>query len=150
MAEPSIQTVAQLIEHWRADALNFLRVDAPKLLIIVVVTFGLIRLLKSVTRRLRSLGEAKGLPTGVRAQQIRTLSGVLYSTGVFALVFLALLQILPVLGINMGPLLASAGIAGLDVLDEEIARRKLEAMGMDIDTMSKAQAEYARSWKAGT
>src|ERR1700693_2868782 len=101
MAEPSIQTAAQLLEHWRADALNFLRVDAPKVLIIVVVTFGLIRLLKSVTRRLRSLGEAKGLPSGVRAQQIRTLSGVVYSTGVFALVFLALLQILPVLGINM-------------------------------------------------
>src|SRR5947207_554018 len=35
-------------------------------------------------------------------------------------------------------------------LDEEIARRKLEAMGMNIDTMSAAQAEYARSWKAGT
>jgi len=115
MAEPSIQTVAQLIEHWRADALNFLRVDAPKVLIIVVVTFGLIRLLKSLTRRLRCLGETKDLPTGLRAQQIRTLSGVVYSAGVFALVFLALLQILPVLGINMGPLLASAGIAGLAI-----------------------------------
>ncbi|MFI5087226.1 MAG: mechanosensitive ion channel family protein [Terriglobales bacterium] len=115
MAEPSIQTVAQLIEHWRADALNFLRVDAPKVLIIVVVTFGLIRLLKSLTRRLRSLGETKDLPSGLRAQQIRTLSGVAYSTGVFVLVFLALLQILPVLGINMGPLLASAGIAGLAI-----------------------------------
>lgn len=115
MAESSIQTVAQLIDHWRADALNFLRVDAPKVLIIVVVTFGLIRLLTSLTRRLRSLGETKGLPSGVRAQQIRTLSGVVYSTGVFALVFLALLQILPVLGINMGPLLASAGIAGLAI-----------------------------------
>ena len=115
MAEPSIQTVAQLIEHWRADALNFLRVDAPKVLIIVVVTFGLIRLLKSLTRRLRCLGETKDLPTGLRAQQIRTLSGVVYSAGVFVLVFLALLQILPVLGINMGPLLASAGIAGLAI-----------------------------------
>ena len=114
MAEPSIQTVAQLIEHWRADALNFLRVDAPKILIIVVVTFGLIRLLKALTRRLRSLGETKGL-SGLRAQQLRTLSGVVYSTGVFVLVFLALLQILPVLGINMGPLLASAGIAGLAI-----------------------------------
>jgi small-conductance mechanosensitive channel len=115
MAESSIQTVAQLIEHWRADALNFLRVDALKLLVIVVVTLVLIRLLKALTRRLRSLGETKGLPTGLRAQQIRTLSGVVYSTGVFVLVFLALLQILPVLGINMGPLLASAGIAGLAI-----------------------------------
>src|SRR3989442_411469 len=35
-------------------------------------------------------------------------------------------------------------------LDEEIARRKLEAMGMNIDKMTAAQAEYARSWKAGT
>jgi len=35
-------------------------------------------------------------------------------------------------------------------LDEEIARRKLEAMGMKIDSMTTAQAEYARSWKAGT
>jgi small conductance mechanosensitive channel len=114
MAESSIQTVAQLIEHWRADALNFLRVDAPKILIIVVVTFVLLRLLKALTRRLRSLGETKGL-SGLRAQQLRTLSGVVYSAGVFVLVFLALLQILPVLGINMGPLLASAGIAGLAI-----------------------------------
>ena len=35
-------------------------------------------------------------------------------------------------------------------LDEDIARRKLEAMGMNIDKMTAAQAEYARSWKAGT
>src|SRR2546426_6519278 len=35
-------------------------------------------------------------------------------------------------------------------LDEEIARRKLDAMGMQIDTLTPAQAEYARSWKAGT
>jgi adenosylhomocysteinase len=35
-------------------------------------------------------------------------------------------------------------------LDAQIARRKLEAMGMNIDTMTAAQAEYARSWKAGT
>ena len=89
MAEPSIQTVEQLIEHWRADALNFLRVDAPKLLVIVAVTLVLIRLLKALTRRLHSFGETKGLPPGLRAQQLRTLSGVVYSAGIFVLVFLA-------------------------------------------------------------
>ncbi len=104
----------EVIEHWRADALNFLRVDFPKILFIVVVTFVLIRLLKLVTSRLRAFGETKTL-TGLRAQQLKTLSGVLYSGGLFVLVFLALLQILPVLGINMGPLLASAGIAGLAI-----------------------------------
>jgi adenosylhomocysteinase len=35
-------------------------------------------------------------------------------------------------------------------LDLEIARRKLEAMGMKIDAMTDEQATYSRSWKAGT
>ena len=113
--DPSLRTVAQVIERWRADALGFLRVDVPKILFIVLVTFVLIRLLKMVTHRLRSLTEVKALPSGVRAQQLRTLSDVIYSAGVFVLGFLAWLQVLPVLGINMAPLLASAGIAGLAI-----------------------------------
>jgi small conductance mechanosensitive channel len=115
MPGPSIHSVRQLLESWRVDALNFLRVDAPKILFILIVTLVLIRLLKAVTRRLHSFGETKGLPSGVRAQQLSTLSGVLYSAGMFVLVFVALLQILDKLGINMGPLLASAGIAGLAI-----------------------------------
>jgi adenosylhomocysteinase len=35
-------------------------------------------------------------------------------------------------------------------LDEQIARSKLEAMGMRIDTMTEEQRIYANSWKAGT
>ena len=35
-------------------------------------------------------------------------------------------------------------------LDEEVARRKLEAMRMRIDTMTSEQTAYTRSWKAGT
>ena len=35
-------------------------------------------------------------------------------------------------------------------LDEEIARRKLEAMGTRIDSMTEEQTVYANSWKAGT
>ncbi len=115
MAEPSIQTIGQVWERWRADALNFLRFDIPKVLFIIFVTIVLIRLLKAGTQRLKKFGETKALPSGMRAQQLGTLSGVLYSAGMFVLVFLALLQILPVLGINMGPLLASAGIAGLAI-----------------------------------
>jgi small-conductance mechanosensitive channel len=115
MAEPSIQTIGQVWERWRADALDFLRVDIPKILFIVVVTFVLIRLLKAVTVRMRAFVDTKGLPSGLRAQQLRTLSGVVYSAGLFVLIFLALLQILQVVGINMGPLLATAGIAGLAI-----------------------------------
>ena len=35
-------------------------------------------------------------------------------------------------------------------LDEDIARRKLAAMGMRIDAMTEEQRTYANSWKAGT
>ena len=35
-------------------------------------------------------------------------------------------------------------------LDEDIARRKLAAMDMNIDSMSEEQRLYASSWKAGT
>ena len=35
-------------------------------------------------------------------------------------------------------------------LDEDIARRKLAAMNMKIDSLTAEQAEYAKSWKAGT
>ncbi len=35
-------------------------------------------------------------------------------------------------------------------LDQQIARSKLAAMGMRIDTMSEEQAAYANSWKSGT
>jgi len=35
-------------------------------------------------------------------------------------------------------------------LDEQIARAKLEAMNMKIDSMTEEQRVYANSWKAGT
>ncbi len=34
--------------------------------------------------------------------------------------------------------------------DDEIARLQLEAMGIKIDTMTKEQKMYSRSWKEGT
>ena len=35
-------------------------------------------------------------------------------------------------------------------MDEEIARLKLEAMGMRIDALTEEQRAYGASWKAGT
>ena len=64
---------------------------------------------------MRSLETREDLPSSVRSQQLRTLSSVIYSVGVFVIIFIAAMQILPLLGINMGPLLASAGIAGLAI-----------------------------------
>jgi len=102
-------------EDWKSDWESFLRKDAPKILVVVAVAFVLVRLLRLTTRRLVQLSHRETLPTALRAQQLRTLAGVLNSVGIAIIIFLAAMQVLPVLGINMGPLLASAGVAGLAI-----------------------------------
>jgi len=57
--------------------------------------------------------QLRRLPSGVRMQQVRTVAGVITNIGVFVIVFVAALEVLPLLGLNLGPILASAGIVGL-------------------------------------
>jgi moderate conductance mechanosensitive channel len=104
----------ELLRTWHEDLFIFLHHDAPKLVLILVGAFLVIRLLRAVTRRLTVL-QGHRLPSGIRAQQIRTLAGVIDGVGVFVVLFVALMQILSLLGLNLGPLLASAGIAGLAI-----------------------------------
>jgi small-conductance mechanosensitive channel len=106
--------LSDLLRNWRADALNFLHRDAPKLLVILIGAIVTIRILRAITSRATVL-QSHRLPSGIRSQQIRTLAGVLNSVGVTVVFFVALLQVLSLLGINLGPLLASAGIAGLAI-----------------------------------
>jgi len=50
---------------------------------------------------------------------------------------------------NKGKL--EAGIHSIPVdVDKEIARLKLEAMGIHIDTLTAEQIEYTNSWTSGT
>lgn len=101
--------------QWRTDSLEFLRHDVPRLVFILIVYAALIWILRMVTRRIRRLSKKEGLPSGLRAQQLATMASVVNGTGTFVFIFLGLIQILGVLQINVGPLLASAGIVGLAV-----------------------------------
>jgi len=105
---------SELLRNWREDLLAFLHHDAPKLLLILAGSFVTVRLLRIVTSRINIL-QSHRLPAGIRTQQIRTLAGVIDGVGVFVVLFVALLQTLSLLGLNLGPLLASAGIAGLAI-----------------------------------
>jgi small conductance mechanosensitive channel len=106
--------VPALLRDWHEDTMNFLRHDAPKIVLVVIVSFVLIRLLRAITRRTASL-QAKRLPSGLRAQQVRTLASVINSVGVFAIIFVGALMVLAQLNLHLEPLLASAGIAGLAI-----------------------------------
>jgi moderate conductance mechanosensitive channel len=105
---------SDLLRNWRDDTIIFLHHDAPKLLLILAGSVLAIRVLRAVSSRITVL-QSHRLPSGIRSQQIRTMAGVVNGVGVFGVLFVALLQILSLLGINLGPLLASAGIAGLAI-----------------------------------
>src|SRR5271157_3864347 len=107
--------VFQLLDDWSDDAFEFMRIRVPRIIGVLIIAFILARLLRKLSRHLSELSNRQGLPSALRSQQLRTLSSVIYSVGVFAILFLAAMQILPLLGINMGPLLASAGIVGLAI-----------------------------------
>jgi len=103
-----------LLEGWNQDSRTFLQHDVPKIVLVIIVAFVLARLLHLITRKV-SLVQAGKLPAGIRAQQVRTLASVINSIGTFIIVFVSALEILPLLGLNLGPLLASAGVAGLAI-----------------------------------
>jgi small-conductance mechanosensitive channel len=105
----------EIWQNWRVDVDAWLRHEAPKALLILLLAILLMRLLRRATDRLVRYSESQALPSGLRARQMRTLAGIVYSVGVLLIVFLAALQVLPLFGLDMKPLLASAGIAGIAV-----------------------------------
>ena len=105
----------EVLHDWGDDTFSFLRYQVPRIVAILFVAFVLSRLLRLVAKHFSELGNRQGLPSSLRSQQIRTLSSVIYSIGLFVILFIAAMQILALLGVNMGPLLASAGVAGIAI-----------------------------------
>ncbi len=107
-----------ILQDWRGDWYNFFRHAFPKIVVVLLGAIILVWLLKLVTERLVRFAGRTDLPVPIepqRAHQVRTLAGVVYSVGIAVIVFFAAMQVLPLLGIDMKPLLASAGIAGLAI-----------------------------------
>jgi small conductance mechanosensitive channel len=121
MASWIMQTIAlaegnipALLRDWREDTMTFLRHDAPKIVFVLVMAYLLTRMARAVARKTTDLHVRK-LPSGVRVQQVRTVASVVTSITVVVIFFVAALQVLSILGFNLGPMLASAGIAGLAI-----------------------------------
>ena len=103
-----------LLRDWREDTMTFLRHDAPKIVLVVFVAYVMTRTIRAIARKTAEL-HIKKLPSGVSVQQVRTITGVITSIGVFVIFFVASLEVLHFLGLDLAPLLASAGIAGLAI-----------------------------------
>lgn len=113
-ALPGEANLPALLRDWREDTMNFLRHDVPKIVFVVIGAYILTRLLRVIARKSSEVHLRK-LPPGVSVQQFRTVTTVLTSVGVFVILFVAALEVLSLLGLNLGPMLASAGIAGLAI-----------------------------------
>jgi moderate conductance mechanosensitive channel len=105
-----------ILHEWHNYMVEWTRDRAPKLAIILVLAFVFIRLLGIITRKLMALSDKGRVQGALRAQQVRTVVGMIRSVGVFLIVFFAGMSALKdVFNINIEPLLASAGIAGLAI-----------------------------------
>jgi small conductance mechanosensitive channel len=111
---PEPNNLPELLRGWRDDTMVFLRHALPKLLLVFVAAFIVVRVLRFVTNKVANL-QARRLPSGIRTRQVQTLASVITSIGVSIIVFVAALEVLPLFGFELGPLLASAGVAGLAI-----------------------------------
>jgi small-conductance mechanosensitive channel len=81
---------------------------------ILVIALVLIRILRTVTRRLvPAAGEGLGRIARMREQHTKTLAGLLYSAGTAVIIVGAILTALPEFGFNITPIAAVAGLASL-------------------------------------
>ena len=113
--EPTPSLLRALNQEWLSDVREFIRTDLPKLLIIAAYTWALILLVNFITGRVIKVAERRDTLGPARGAQVRTLASVIRATGVVIVAILAFLQIMGILGFNMSPLLASAGVAGVAI-----------------------------------
>ncbi len=107
--------LTDLNREWLSDLERFLHVGLPKLIFIIVFAGLLIFAVDVIAKRIAAqASHGRKVFGGVRSGQVSTLASVLRTTGISLVIALAVLQIMEnVLNFNLGPLLASAGIAGI-------------------------------------
>lgn len=111
----SVSDMDQLLAHWRSNGAQWVEYALPRLLVILLVAAVFLFVLRTITRKLVEFSKAHHVHTGMRAQQLRTLASVVQSVGTVLIYFLAAMQALPLFGVDVKPILASAGIAGLAI-----------------------------------
>lgn len=104
----------ELGQKYLLDLQDFLHLKLPRLIGVAIIAWVLMRLLKLVTNNVVRLAERQS-STPVHLAQVRTLTSVVRATGIGVIAVLASLQILTVLDFSLGPLLTSAGVAGVAI-----------------------------------
>jgi small-conductance mechanosensitive channel len=104
--------LGKILDEWIGDGQEFIHTKLPHMLVILVIAFVLSRIIASATNRMVAVADHRDRSAG-RHSQVKTFAGVLRTTLNAILWTLTALQLLTILGVNLGPLLASAGVAGI-------------------------------------
>jgi moderate conductance mechanosensitive channel len=106
--------MGKVVDEWAVDVQEFIRSKLPHLIAVALIAFVLSRLLSIVTAKMIRVAEAHAASRG-RVAQAKTLAGVIRTTGLAMIGAIVSLQFLGAVGVNLAPLLASAGIAGVAI-----------------------------------
>ncbi|MBI2916828.1 MAG: mechanosensitive ion channel family protein [Chloroflexi bacterium] len=107
------------LETWAVAALQWLLARLARILLVVALSWVIIRVIAHSTPALVSkyLGRRAGeaADAGELEKRTKTLSAVLQRTSTFFVLAVALLVVLSEIGVNIAPLLAGAGVAGIAI-----------------------------------
>jgi len=104
--------LGKILDEWIVDGQEFVHTKLPHMVVIVVIALVLSRIIAGATNRMIAVADNRAKSAG-RHSQVKTFAGVLRTTLNAVLWTLTALQLLTILGVNLGPLLASAGVAGI-------------------------------------
>lgn len=106
--------LGKVLDEWIQDTQEFVRLKLPHLVMIAIIGLILARLLRLVTNNMIRIAERHAAGVA-RVSQVRTLAGVVRTTGLTIIAAIVGMQFLEAVGVNLAPLLASAGIAGVAI-----------------------------------
>lgn len=106
--------MGKVLDEWIVDTQEFLRSKLPHLVVAAIIAFGLYRLLTVLTSRMIHIAEQHAAEHS-RVPQIKTTAGVIRATGLAIIIAIVTMQFLAAVGVNLAPLLASAGVVGVAI-----------------------------------
>jgi small conductance mechanosensitive channel len=106
--------MGRVLDEWIVDGQEFIHSKLPHLIVIFAIAYLLNKLLRMLTNRMIRVAERHATGRG-RIAEVKTLAGVIRATGLAIIGAIAGMQLLASLGVNLAPLLASAGVAGVAI-----------------------------------
>lgn len=106
--------MGKVLDEWVGDMQEFVRSKLPHLVVAALIAFVLYRLLTLITSRMIRIAEQHAAAHS-RLAQVKTMAGVIRATGLTIIAAIVAMQFLAAVGVNLAPLLASAGVAGVAI-----------------------------------